>query len=160
VRLSIEADVRRAYLVLLLVRDRGALVEQLDVLWQKSLGVARHATKRAAERSQTCCALSSRSTGSSNAVLLQAEEATTVQALNRLRNHPLDEPIDSGGHIRDLPEPTSLAARFSAEKAVARSPEIRAARLSASAGASTARASSPKQLPAEPLLRIEAVADR
>src|SRR5512138_1462401 len=41
VRLTTEADVRRGYLELLLVRDRAALLDQLEAIWQKSAGIAR-----------------------------------------------------------------------------------------------------------------------
>lgn len=41
VRISTEAEVRRSYWELLLVRDRLELLDQLVALWQKSSGIAR-----------------------------------------------------------------------------------------------------------------------
>src|SRR5512138_13126 len=40
-RLTTEADVRRAYVDLVLARDRLALLARLETLWQKSAGIAR-----------------------------------------------------------------------------------------------------------------------
>lgn len=131
VRLSIEADVRRAYLALLLVRDRLQLLDQLEILWQKSLGVARVRYEAGGgAQSDVLRAQLELNRIKQRRFALQAEERTSLQALNRLRNHPLDEPIDAPSQIRDLPAPRSLEGTFSAEQALARSPELGAARLS------------------------------
>lgn len=131
VRLSTEADVRRAYLDLVLVRDRLALLDQLDAIWQRSLGVARarYETGDGAQ-SDVLRAQLERKRLAQRRFALEAEERTSTQALNRLRNHPLDETIETTTHLRDLPAPKSLEGRFSAEQALARSPELGAARLS------------------------------
>jgi len=132
-RLSIEADVRRAYLELLLVRDRVELLEQLDALWQISLGLAR-ARYEAGDGAQSDMlrAQLERSRLKQRRLSLQAEDQTAIQALNRLRNQPLDVPIDTATHIRELPAPRSLAGRFSEERAVALSPELETAKLAVS----------------------------
>lgn len=131
VRLSTEAEVRRGYLDLLLVRDRLALLGQLDALWQKSLGLARVRYEAGdGAQSDVLRAQLEINRIQQRRIVLQAQESMSVQALNRLRNHALDEPIVTTTHIRDLPAPRSLAGTFSLERALGRSPELGAARLS------------------------------
>lgn len=40
-RLSTEADVRRAYVGLLLVRDQLEILDKLALVWDRSLGIAK-----------------------------------------------------------------------------------------------------------------------
>lgn len=131
VRLTTEADVRRAYVEALLVRDRLALLERLETLWQKSLGVAR-ARYEAGEGAQSDVL---RSQLELNRIKLRrfglrAGERRAVQALNRLRGRPLDERLETLLHVRELPAPRSLAGLFSVERALAETPELALARLS------------------------------
>lgn len=137
-RLATEADVRRAYLELLLVQDRLELLDRLDALWQKSLGVAR-ARYEAGDGAQSDVlrAQLEISRVKQRRFALQAEARVATGALNRLRNRPLDERVALASHVRDLPAPRSLEARFASERALARSPELLAARLAAG-GADTA----------------------
>lgn len=130
VRLSTEADVRRAYLDLLLARDRLELLEQLAGVWNKSLDVARirYEAGQGAQsdvlRAQLeCNRLKQRR------LLLLAEVDGRVQALNRLRGHPLDEAIETSLHIRELPALAAFESLFSARAALERSPELAAAQL-------------------------------
>lgn len=130
VRLSTEADVRRAYLDLLLVRDRLGLLDQLDAIWQKSLGVARIRYEAGdGAQSDVLRAQLELKRIEQRRLGLRAEERTKVQAINRLRAHPLDEPIATTTHIRELPALATFKSWFSAERALARSPELAAARL-------------------------------
>ncbi len=93
-RLSTEAEVRRAYLDLVLVRDRLALLEKLQVIWDRSLGVAR-ARYEAGDGAQSDVLRSQLELNrlKQRRIGLAAEERTRAQDLNRLRAHPLDEPI-------------------------------------------------------------------
>jgi len=142
VRLSTEAEVRRSYLELLLARDRLALLDRLEVLWQQSLGVARarYEAGRGAQsdllRAQLeLTRLNQRRIG------LQAEARSRTQALNRLRVHPLDEAIAPPIGLRDLRGLAPLGSRFSPDRAISGSPELAAARLGvARAGSSVALA--------------------
>jgi outer membrane protein TolC len=130
VRLTTEAEVRRAYLDLLLVRDRLALLDRLETTWQQSAGIAR-ARYEAGEGAQSDVLrsqlelnrLKQRRAG------LQADERNLVQTLNRLRAHPLDEPIETPRHVRDLGVPAPAALDAVLADALARSPELAAARL-------------------------------
>lgn len=134
-RLSTEADVRRGYLDLLLVRDRLALLDRLDAIWKGSAAIAqaRYETGEGAQsdvlRAQLeLNRLKQRRWG------LQSDERVKVQALNRLRAHPLDEPIATAAGVRDLPLPALLDVDAAFTDAAARSPELRQARLEAASG--------------------------
>ncbi|HEX7601881.1 MAG TPA: TolC family protein, partial [Polyangiaceae bacterium] len=103
---------------------------QLEAIWQRSFAVAR-IRYEAGEGVQSdllraeleLTRILQRRLG------LQADERIRTQTLNRLRAHPLDEPIELHTHIRDLPALAAFEARFSVERALAESPELAAARL-------------------------------
>jgi outer membrane protein TolC len=129
-RLSTEADVRRAYLDLLVSRERLELLDRLEGIWKKSIGTAR-ARYESGEGAQSDVL---RAQLELNRIrqrrwTLQAEEATAVQTLNRLRDHPIDEPIPTVARVRDLPVPVVPALDAAVADAEARSPELAAARL-------------------------------
>jgi cobalt-zinc-cadmium efflux system outer membrane protein len=134
-RLSTEADVRRGYLDLLLVRDRLALLDRLDAIWKGSSAIAQ-ARYEASEGAQSDVLraqlelnrLKQRRWG------LRSDERVKVQALNRLRAHPLDEPIPTAASLRDLPLPALRPVDEGVADAEARSPELRQARLASAAG--------------------------
>jgi outer membrane protein TolC len=131
-RLTAEADVRRAYLDLLLVRDRLALLTRLESLWTKAEGLAR-ARYESSEGSQSDILRSQleRNRLRQRRWALEAEERTRVQAVNRLRAHPLDEPFPTTASVatQALPDlPGDAAALADAEQ---RSPELMLARLQA-----------------------------
>ena len=129
-RLSAEADVRRAYLDLLLARDRLVLLARLEVLWRQSAAVTRvlyDAGK--APQSDLLRAQLELQRNKQRRFALEGEEKSRVQTLNRLRNHPLDEPLETSTRIQDLVPPGGLGAHFSSERALARSPELEASRL-------------------------------
>ncbi len=132
-RLSAEADVRRAYLDLLLARDRLELLGRLEAIWKQSADVTRilyDAGK--APQSDLLRSELELARNKQRRFALEAEERSRIQTLNRLRNRPLDEPIATSAHIRDLVAPSALGGRFSPEQALARSPELAASRLETS----------------------------
>src|SRR5574341_665115 len=104
--LATEADVWRGYLALLLVRDRQALLSQLEAIWQKSAGVAR-ARYEAGEGAQSDVLRAQLELNrlKQRRWALQADERTSLQALDRVRGRPLDEPIPTTASVRDLPLP-------------------------------------------------------
>lgn len=129
-RLSTEAEVRRAFLDLLLARDRLALLEQLEVIWQSSLGTARARYEAGAgAQSDVLRAQLEQSRIRQRRSAIQAGERSSRQTINRLRAHPLDEAIETQGRIQTLPAPGGLMTQFSVERARAESPELAAARL-------------------------------
>lgn len=129
-RLTTEAEVRRAYLDLLLTRDRSALLDRLDAIWGKSAVMAR--TRYESGQGAQSDVLRSQlevNRLKQRRWALQAQERARVEGLNRLRGHALDEPIATSVHLVDigvLPVPDAGAA---VDDALARSPELAAARL-------------------------------
>jgi outer membrane protein TolC len=130
VRPSTEAEVRRAYLDLLLVRDRLEILDEIETIWEQSYGVAK-ARYEAGDGAQSDVLRAQLELNriKQRRVALNAERELRIQGLNRLRNHPLDEPIETSTHVRDLPAPAELAGRFSVEQALANSPELESAEL-------------------------------
>ena len=129
-RLSTEADVRRAYLSLLLVRDRLEIIDRLEKLWDRSAGIAR--IRYESGQGVQSDVLRSRlelERLKQRRLALRVEERIRVQQLNRLRAHRLDEAIVTSVHVRDLPvvEPADETAVV--REALAQSPELAAARL-------------------------------
>jgi outer membrane protein, heavy metal efflux system len=125
-RITAEADVRRTYLDLLLARDRLALLTKLEELWGQSLRLAQ-ARYEAGEGAQSDVLRAQlelirlrvrRAT-------LTAEEQTSIERLNRLRNHPSGDPIEGSTGLKDLRDPTLAGA----ENAADRSPERALARV-------------------------------
>lgn len=131
-RLSTEADVRRGYLDLLLVRERGRLLARLVELWRQSEQVAR-VRYEAGEGNQADVmrAQLERARLQQRQWSLDAEERVGLQALNRLRVHTLDTPIETPTALRDLPLPDLPDAADALADALRRSPELAAARLAA-----------------------------
>jgi outer membrane protein TolC len=129
-RLTAEADVRRAYLDLLLVRDRLALLTRLEALWQKAEGLARtrYETSEGAQ-SDLLRAQLERNRLRQRRWGLQAEERTRVQGINRLRAHPLDEPFPTTGSVAALALPALPGPEAALADAERRSPELLVARL-------------------------------
>lgn len=128
-RLATEAEIRRDYLDLLLVRDRLELLDQLQASWRKSLAVARIMYEAGSgAQSDMLRAQLELNRIQQRRFVLQGEEKGRLQSLNRLRNRPFDEPIHTTLHLRDLTPSPALASRFSAPRAVRRSPEVASAR--------------------------------
>ncbi len=132
-QLSAEADVRRAYLGLILARERLALLEQLDALWQKSAGIARkrYETGEGAQ-SDVLRAQLEFNRLRKRRWALQAEEQTQIQALNRLRARPLDEPIPTAAKVSEIETPRVEELETVLVRARAASPELVVARLGVS----------------------------
>ncbi len=132
-RLGTEADVRRAYLDLLVVRERLALLDDLERIWQRSIGTARARYESGdAAQSDVMRAQLELNRLQQRRWSMKADEAARLQALNRLRGHPLDEPIPSGAAVRDLPLPALPDLAAAVADAEARSPELAGAKLASS----------------------------
>jgi outer membrane protein TolC len=131
-RLTTEADVRRAYVDLLLARDRLALLAKLDALWQQSAGIARtrYETGDGAQ-SDVLRAQLELNRLRQRRWALQAQERAALQALNRMRGRPLDEPVATTAGVRDLTVPALADADAAVADALARSPELAQARSGA-----------------------------
>ncbi len=130
ISLSVRADVERAYLDLLLVRDQLGLLAKLETLWTQSEGLAR-ARYEAGEGAQSDLlrAQLERSRLRQRRWALQAEEQRRIAALNRLRGHPLTEPIVTNRSLADVPDPVIPDAEQAISTAEGQSPELRKALL-------------------------------
>jgi cobalt-zinc-cadmium efflux system outer membrane protein len=125
VELSIRADVERAYLDLLLVRDRLALLGRLQSLWSQSevLARVRYEAGEAAQ-SELLRAQLEQQRLRQQRWSLEAEERRRVVILNRLRDHPLDEAIPTSRRLTDLRDPVVPDATQAMATAEATSPEL------------------------------------
>jgi outer membrane protein TolC len=129
VRLSTEADVRRAYVRLLLARDRLDLLRRLEGIWRQSAGTARSRYETGdGAQSDVLRAQLELNRLRQRRFALDAEERALVQALNRLRGRPLDESIATTAGVRDLGAPALADAEAMLEDSLARSPELAQAR--------------------------------
>ena len=129
--LTAEGDVRRAYLDLLLVRDQLSLLEKQEALWEQSEGLARARYEvGTGPQSDLLRAQLERTRLRQQRLALEAQERTRIQALNRLRGHPLAEPIETSLHLADVPDPRLPALPEAMADAEERSPELREALVS------------------------------
>ena len=125
VRLSLLGEVERGYLELQLVRGQLALQSRLESLWQQAEEIARTRYQVGeVPQSDLLRAQLERTRLRLQRLSLEASERTAVQALNRLRVHPLDEPIETPVALTDstpgsLPPLEQLQA-----DAEARSPDL------------------------------------
>ena len=126
VLLDLEGRVRRAHLALLLVRGQGSLLDEQERLWKQAESAARSRYESGqVPQSDLLRAQLERARLAQRRLALQADEATKIAELNRLRAHPLDEPIDTGDKLADLPDPAPMSEADSE----ARSPELMLASL-------------------------------
>ncbi len=129
-RLTAEADVRRAYLDLLLTRDRLELLSRLERIWDSSAGFARSRYESGdGAQSDVLRAQLEQNRLRQRRFVLAAQERTAIQTLNRLRGRPVDEPISTSTSVRDLSIPALPAPDAALADALARSPELAQARL-------------------------------
>ncbi|MGA7743767.1 MAG: TolC family protein [Polyangia bacterium] len=126
VLLSVAADVERAYVDLLLVRDQLGLLTRLESLWAQSEGLAR-ARYEAGEAAQSDLlrAQLQRNRLRQQRWALEGEEHRRIAVLNRLRGHPLTEPIATTRTLADLPDPVLPDPEQAATAAEAESPELK-----------------------------------
>ena len=130
VLLQLDARVRRAYLDLLLARGRLQLLGELDSLWAQAEKVARarYEAGRVPQvdllRAQLELArLDQRRWG------LEADLATKLAEVNRLRVRPLDEALAAGTRLFDVADPVVPGDAEAQADAEARSPELLLAQL-------------------------------
>ncbi|HEY3399627.1 MAG TPA: TolC family protein [Geothrix sp.] len=125
VRLGLEADVRRGYAALLLVRGQKQLLAQQAVFLEQSERLARTRYEVGQGSQGDLLRAQLELTRLKQAAWsLEAEERTALAGLNRLRQHDPADPIATTAVLADLPEPAAL----SPEQVEARSPELAGAR--------------------------------
>ena len=130
VLLSTAAQVERAYVDLLLVRDQLGVLARMESLWAQSEGLAR-VRYEAGETPQSDLlrAQLERNRLRQQRWALQGEERRRIAVLNRLCGHALAEPIVTTRTLADLPDPVLASPAQEAANAEAESPEIKRALL-------------------------------
>ncbi|MBK7702415.1 MAG: TolC family protein [bacterium] len=125
-RLTVQAEVARAYLDLLLARDQLALLARLEDLWSQAEGMARvrYETGDGAQ-SDLLRAQLERSRLKQRRWALAAEEQRRIAVLNRLRGHTVDEAVATSRSLADLPDPAVPEVAAAWADAETRSPELR-----------------------------------
>ncbi|MBI1754037.1 MAG: TolC family protein [Acidobacteria bacterium] len=125
VRLGLEADVRRGYAALLLIRGQKALQAEQRVFLEQAAQLVRtryevgQGSQGDLLRAQLEITRLQAATWA-----LEADEKAALAVLNRLRQHDPADPIETSASLADLPEPGLL----SPEAVEAISPELAGAR--------------------------------
>ncbi|MFH0900248.1 MAG: TolC family protein [Pseudomonadota bacterium] len=129
-RLTVQAEVERAYVDLLLVRDQLVLLAQVETLWMQTEGMARVRYEVGdGAQSDILRAQLERSRLEQRRWTLEAEERRRVAVLNRLRGHPLDDVVTTSRSLADIPDPALSEATAAFKDAELRSPELEKWRL-------------------------------
>ena len=127
IRLGLEADVRRGYADLLLLRGQQALQAQQALFLEQAERLARTRYEVGQGSQGDLLRAQVERTRIQLAVwALEAEEKMALAALNRLRQHDPAEPIPTTAPLTALPEPDLLTP----EAVEARSPELAGAAAS------------------------------
>jgi len=129
-RLSIQADVGRAYVDLLLTRDQLVLLGRLESLWEQAEVLARIRYESGdGAQSDLLRAQLERSRLKQRRAALTAEDRRRAVSLNRLRGRPFDEALVTNRSLTDLPDPDPRLDRAAMQDAESRSPELRRSQL-------------------------------
>jgi outer membrane protein TolC len=133
-RLTTTAEVERAYVDLLLVRGQLALLAKLEVLWNEAEVMARtrYEVGQGAQ-SDLLRAQLEQTRLRQRRVALEGEESTRLQALNRLRVHPLDEPVSTPRPLSTFADPPLRTVDEAVADAETRSPDLAIASLAVQA---------------------------
>jgi cobalt-zinc-cadmium efflux system outer membrane protein len=127
IQLGLEADMRRGYAALLLIRGQKALQSQQVLFLEQAERLARTRYEVGQGSQGDLLRAQVERTRIQLAVwALEAEEKMALAALNRLRQHDLAEPIPTTAPLTELPEPDLLTP----EAVEARSPELAGATAS------------------------------
>lgn len=131
-RLSVQGEVERAYLDLLLVRDQLRILGTLETLWIQAEGLSRSRYESSeGAQSDILRAQLERSRLQQQRWSLVAEERRRLAVLNRSVGRPFDRPIPTSISLGDIADPALPDSSGAEADAETRSPELRRARLSA-----------------------------
>jgi len=132
IRLTVTADVERTYVDLLLVHDRLDLLARLENLWRQAEATVRSRYEvGATPQSDLLRVQLERTRLRQDRIALEVEKRTAIQALNRLRAHPLDELIPTWRRLTAVPTPALLSVDEALTDAERRSPDLALARRAA-----------------------------
>ncbi|BDU77906.1 TolC family protein [Mesoterricola sediminis] len=131
-RLTLEADVRRAYLALLLSRSQLRLLEDQALLLQQAEATARirYEVGQGAQADLLRAQLE-RTRLDQTRLRLQTEERTALAGLNRLRAKPAEAPVEDGAPMSALPDPGPIDPAAALPEALDHTPEVKTAHLGA-----------------------------
>jgi outer membrane protein TolC len=129
-KLSVRADVERAYVELLLVRDRLRILDRLEALWGHAEGLARtrYETGQGVQSDLLRAQLERGRLKQSRWALVAAEQGR-VAALDRAAGRADGAPIATTAALPQLADPAPLDSAAAIADAEARSPELARARL-------------------------------
>jgi len=129
-RLTVQADVERAYVDLLLIRDRLGILASLEALWIQAEGLSR-ARYESGEGAQADILRSQLERGRlrQQRFALEAEERRRIAALNRAAGRPLEAPVPTMLSLGEVADPALTDSAEAEADAEARSPELQRARL-------------------------------
>ena len=129
-RLSVAAEIERAYLDLLLVRDQLRILGRLETLWKQAEGLARTRYESGeGAQSDILRAQLERSRLQQQRWGLTAEESRRLAVLDRAVGRSLDQPIATALSLGDVADPTLPDSAAAVADVEARTPELRKARL-------------------------------
>lgn len=128
-RLSLIADVKRAYFGLLLVRGQMELLDKRELFWQKASEITRvrYEVGKGSQADVLRAQLEQNRLRQAH-FALQSEEKTQLATLNRLRWTKPDTPIPTITRIMDL-SPSAMPSEALLNRAEKESPELEAARI-------------------------------
>jgi outer membrane protein TolC len=130
IRLGLEAEVRRAYVALLLTRGQLGLLGDQALFLEQAEATAR-ARYEVGQGSQADLlrAQLERTRLEQTRLALGGEERSALALLNRLRTQPPDAPIATPRPLDQMPEPQPIQPAAALAEATEASPELKAARL-------------------------------
>ena len=129
-RLTLEADVRRAYFALLLVRSQLRLLEDQALFLQQAEATvkARYEVGQGAQADLLRAQLE-RTRLAQTRLGLQSAERSARAVLNRLRARSPEAPLATPGTLEQVPEPGPIQVEQALQEAAAHSPELKAANI-------------------------------
>ena len=131
-RLTLEADVRRSYIALLLVRSQLRLLEEQALFLKQAEATARvrYEVGQGAQADLLRAQLE-RTRLEQTRLGLRSAERSALAVLNRLRARPTDAPLATSGTLEQVPEPRAIQVAQAMQEASEHSPEVLAAKLNA-----------------------------
>lgn len=131
-RLSVQAEVERSYLDLLLVRDQLRILGTLETLWIQAEGLSRSRYESSeGAQSDILRAQLERSRLQQQRWALVAEERRRLAVLNRSVGRAFGRPIPTAVSLGELADPSLPDSSRAEADAATRSPELLRARLAA-----------------------------
>ena len=131
-RLTLEADVRRGYIALLLIRSQLRLLEDQAMFLKQAEATARarYEVGQGAQADLLRAQLE-RTRLDQTRLGLQSSERAARAALNRLRARAPEAPLATPETLEQVPEPPAIQVGAALRDATDRSPELQAARIGA-----------------------------